>query len=246
MLEPTLNDVVGHAAFALTAAAYSMRRIVWLRAFAMVSLSLSIWYNLTLPSGVLWLVVGWLCVFFLLNLVRISVELVDNLEASIPPGDKRVLASTFPQMHSRDWQRIVRISERRDYSPGETLLHVGDATDTVSVLMRGHTCEHRADGRRVTRDPGTLWGELTFTLGEEFSGSPCAITAGNDGAFVMHIPNAKLRALATASPRLRAALHEGFVRSAGIKHGLLEHHWELPAPPRRVRKMAIVPAAAIG
>jgi hypothetical protein len=233
MFELSLNDAIGHAAFALTAAAYSMRRIVALRAFAMLSLSLSLWYNLTLPSGVLWLVVGWLSVFFIINVVRISFELVDNIEARVPPEEKRVLASAFPAMHTRDWRRLAAISRQQECAPGETLLCVGDQTDALAVLLRGSTIELRADGRRITRDPGTLWGELTFVLGEaEFAGSPCHIAAGTEGATVLLFPYTKLRSMATASPRLRAALHEGFVRSAGVKHGLLEHRWEIPVPPK--------------
>ena len=39
MMEVSLNEVAGHLAFALSACAYAMRRIVWLRAFSMVIIS---------------------------------------------------------------------------------------------------------------------------------------------------------------------------------------------------------------
>lgn len=235
-MELTVNDIAGHAAFALSACAYSMRRIVWLRAFAIASLALSLFYNLTLAGGPLWLVVFWLSVFLAINLARISLELLDHIEARIEPETKRLLASAFPTMHSRDWQRITRIAEKQLCAPGTTLLSVGDRTQAITVLLRGSTIEERADGRRISREPGTLWGELTYSLGDaEFSGSPCRITAGGQGATIIVIPYEPLRALATASPRLRAALSDGFVRSAGVKHGLLEHRWELPQSKVRER-----------
>lgn len=227
-MDITINEVAGHLAFGLSACAYSMKKIVWLRAFALASLSLSLYYNLTLPSGVLWLVVFWLCVFLAINVFRITSEIINSLEASVSPSMKRVLAAGFPEMHTRDWHRITKKATISRYAPGEILLDVGQQTSDFCLLIEGETAEWRPDGRKLIRSPGIFWGELTYMLGDaEFpAGSPCRITAGPRGATVMRITYPDLRALASESERLRAALAEGIVRSAGTKHGLLEHSWE--------------------
>jgi len=225
---------------------------VLLRAFAMVSLALGLYYNLTLEGGVLWLVVFWLSIFFCINTVRISTEIVDNMEAKLSPRMKMVLASAFPTMHTRDWSRIEKIASTKTYGPGEVMLDIGGHTNEISVLVSGESVEHRLDGRVLARQAGTFWGELTYMLGAcDFEqGSPCRIVAGEKGAVVLTIPYAPLRTLAARSERLRAALAEGVVRSAGTKHGLLDHSWESvkPAGPNRRRpapKISTQPGAAV-
>lgn len=223
MIDLSLNEIAGHAGFAISAVAYAMRNIVWLRAFALISLALSLYYNLTLEGGVLWLVVFWLSVFMLINLVRITSEIVDSLEAQVTPEMKRVMAVAFPKMHTRDWHRLVNAGELSTYGAGAVLLDLGDQTKEVSILVSGGTIESRPGSRVVHRQPGIFWGELTFFLGEnEFrKGSPVTITAGAEGATVLRISYAAIDALSKKSERLRAALAEGVVRSAGIKHGVI-------------------------
>ena len=62
---------VGFASFALSAAAWMMQRILWLRLTALCSGALGITYNGYLAmhadavtASELWKIVGWLCLFF--------------------------------------------------------------------------------------------------------------------------------------------------------------------------------------
>lgn len=228
-MDLTANEIAGHAGFAISAIAYAMRKIVWLRAFALISLGLSLYYNLTLEGGVLWLVVFWLTVFIVINLVQITLDIIENIEAPVPPEMKRVLASAFPKMHSRDWIRFVKAGRVTDHRRGEMLLDIGDQTEELAILINGGTIESRQGSSSVTREAGIFWGELTFFLGQdEFRrGSPVRIEAGPLGATVLRVSYSKIQALAARNERFRAALAEGVVRSAGIKHSVIT--WGIPA-----------------
>lgn len=57
------------------------------------------------------------------------------------------------------------------------------------------------------------------------------ITASAPGATILRVAYKDLQPLAHGSERLRAALAEGVVRSAGIKHSVIT--WGQPAAKRR-------------
>lgn len=217
----TAFNLVGHLSFALTAAAYLMTDIVKLRAIALISLAAGLVYNATLASGPLWLVIFWLSVFLCINVYRISKEVVDRLEISLPSHERALMVDTFPKMHSRDWRALMKIANRKVYQKGEVLLGLGDSTSAVCLLAGGQALETRVDGRATRRTPGAMWGELSFVTEDQFDGSPCTIVVSGSQAVVLEFPYEALHGLTAQNLRLRSALMEGFVRTAGLKHGLL-------------------------
>lgn len=217
----TAFNLVGHLSFALTAAAYLMTDIVKLRAIALISLAAGLVYNSTLSSGPLWLVIFWLSVFLCINVYRISREVVDRVEVSLPSQERALMVDTFPKMHSRDWRSLMKIATRKTCQKGEVLLGFGDSTQAVCLLANGQAMETRADGHATRRTPGALWGELSFVTDDQFDGSPCTIVVSSSQALVLEFPYEALHSLTSQNLRLRSALMEGFVRTAGLKHGLL-------------------------
>lgn len=219
----TIFEAVGHASFGLSAIAWTQRDIVTLRLFALLSLVLGLIYNATLPTGPLWLVLFWLSVFLCINVFRVGREIFDQLEVRLPTDTKVIAAETFPLMHTRDFARLAASAESIEYSFGDVLLDVGEATEHVCLLVRGHTTERREDWPEIIhRDAGVLWGELTFVIGaSQLDASPCKIVVESQRAIVWRWQYDTLRRLLVGNNRLHAALSDAFVRSAGFKHGLL-------------------------
>lgn len=220
-----LGMIAGHISFGMTAIAYSMKRILWLRVIAVCSLTLSLFYNATLESGPLWLVLFWLSVFLVIHLTRITMEVRNNIEAKLTPKQRRLHADAFPTMHSADFRKLWNASTFAKHTCGNTLLSVGSSTEAVSMVVEGGIVEHRADGRSITRDPGMFWGELSFMMSDEYDQSPCKIVGGEEGCTILSIPYTTLRNLISQNPRMKGGLYESFARSAGVKHGLLEMSW---------------------
>lgn len=213
-------NCVGMASFAASGAAYLMTNILKLRMLAIVSGVLGLVYNATLISGPLWLVLFWLGLFLLINTGRLVQAIVAEMECKLTPPDRALMVSTFPSMHSRDWALLRGIAKERECAAGDVLLDFGSHTESLSILERGCAEELRADGRVLRRTPSTMWGELSFVTEQQFDGSPCKITALSD-VVVLDFDYSDLAKLVNARPRLKAAMMEGFVRTAGLKHGLL-------------------------
>jgi hypothetical protein len=227
MLTFSFIDIIGHLSFGLTAVSFAMRRLVWLRVFAVASLLFGLFYNYAV--GPLWLVLFWLAIFLVINLTRIVLDIIANLEIKLPYAQKKLLFSAFPTMHSRDWQKLYACAKVKKYTAGEAMLEFDEETKAITLIAKGQALETRSRSQRRRRDdtikyrsPGTFWGELTFVIGnDQFNGSPCRITADTHGCEVIMWTYADLAELTEKNDRLRAALVDGFVRSAGLKHGLM-------------------------
>ncbi|HGY2474052.1 TPA: cyclic nucleotide-binding domain-containing protein [Pseudomonas aeruginosa] len=227
-------DLVGHASFLLTFLSFFQRSMVKLRLWAIaagvVGLTYNSWVHFHMPEGTgIWPVLLWMSVFLVQNIVLAVLQIRGEMEVGLRPSSRGLMCTAFPSMHSRDWAALM--SKRREVvlTSGDVLLKVGGQTECLMLLAEGRLDETRADGRQNTRSPGAMFGELTFVLGrDEFNSSPCRVSATSERALVYTWDYDTLGELAKSS-RFKAALEEGFVRSAGLKHGLLNSP-ESPSP----------------
>lgn len=218
--------VMGHVSFALTFASFAQRDIIRLRLIAVASLVLGLGYNIWINANMqgddnIWLVVGWLAVFLIQNIYFLVNAIREGLETSLSHDMRELMVQTFPMMHSRDWQHMVRTATVKRYCKDARVLCVGQATHALQLIATGTALETRAgENRTCTR--GTLWGELTYVMGKDyFNASPVDIVADSDELTVYEWEYGPLKAMAEKNLRLQAALQHGFVHSAGLKHGLL-------------------------
>ena len=221
----TIFSIIGHLSFALTFMSYAQKNLIHLRMIAVVSLTFGLVYNtyvnMKMPPGEdIRLVLGWLTLFLLQNLYLLIREIKDTLEVPLGAESKLLLACTFPKMHSKDWETLVQSAKTVEVKAGEVFLQVGKPTQSLWLSYAGWSEEVREGVRRECA-VGTLWGELTFILGENcFNASPVDLIAKTDMK-IYSWDYTQLRDLCSKNIRLNVALQHGFIYSAGLKHGLL-------------------------
>lgn len=219
-------SAIGHISFALTFLSYAQRDIIRLRMIAVASLICGLAYNGWVQSRLtgdedIWLVLFWLGIFLLQNIILLVREIRAGLEMTLPAESRSLMVSTFPMMHSRDWQALVGMAQVQTFSRGSHILKVGEATSSLQLIVSGFAKENRNGVDRLCAK-GTLWGELTYVMGDDhFNASPVTIAAESETLIVYSWPYDILREMAAKNIRLNAALQHGFVYSAGLKHGLL-------------------------
>lgn len=217
--------ILGHASFALTFLSYAQKSLIKLRMIALASLAVGLaynaWVNYNMPTGQdIWLVIGWLGLFFLQNLFLLFREIKNTLEVELETQSRALLVAAFPKMHSRDWLELLAAAERKPFKRGDVLLMKGSACDSLCLAAKGSVREDRSDQSRIC-PPATLFGELTFVMGEGcFNSSPVTITAESEGELLVW-RYSELNKVCDRNLRLCEALEHGFVWSAGVKHGLL-------------------------
>lgn len=230
-----LMDVLGHLSFLLTFLSFFQSDLIKLRLWAIsagiIGLIYNGWVHWHMPDGSgIWPVLIWMTIFMCQNITLAVLQIREAIEVRLHPASRNLMCASFATMHSRDWSRLAAARVERRLKPGEALLKAGDSTDCLMLLASGRLEERRLDGRTYLRIPGTIFGELTYMLGpEEYNSSPCTITAIDDDTVVYCWEYRTLKALARTL-RFKQALEDGFIRSAGLKHGLLDAGNRTSAP----------------
>lgn len=221
--------LIGNASFAASFLSYAQSDMIKLRLIAIVSLCMGLIYNtythLQMPEGQgIALVIFWLSVFLMQNIFKALSEVSQSIEAPLDAGERQLMVAGFPTMHSKDWELLAKHAQKWSLSKGEVILNAGDETTTLLLLAAGKAMETRMDSiSSLVRQPGTFWGELTWTLGKgRFDKSPCSVVVTSESAQLWHWDYETLDELTRKNPRMLASLRDGFLRSACFKHGLLK------------------------
>ena len=221
----TVLSIIGHLSFALTFLSYTQKSLIRLRSIAVASQILGLvyngWINYNMPEGQdINLVVFWLSTFLVLNVYMLQREIASTLEVSLPAEERELLVKSFPAIHSRDWVELMSKGNRKTFPRDAVLLSAGSPTDSLQMIVKGRAVEVRS-GATKECGSGTLWGELTYVMGNDYyNESPVDIIVTSESLSLIEWPYETLRSL-SKNQRLNAALQNGFVHSAGLKHGLL-------------------------
>lgn len=235
-----IATAIGHLSFLLSFFSWMQRGIIKLRMLAVASLSTGLIYNwyihLKMPEGEgIELVLFWLTVFLAQNIWMLISGIRDNMEVPLKTASKELLVHAFPTMHTADWKRLEEIAEIQTYKPGDVILNVGEPTKGLSLLASGVLIENR-DGVERICEKGSLWGEITMVLGEDFyNSSPVSILAKSEAA-VYFWSYEKMKHV-MQNQRLFGALMHGFVYSAGMKHALLWSEAKQIAARQKIKEM---------
>lgn len=228
-----LHELLGHVSFGLTALSWLMRSVVWLRLMAIIATALGIWFNYIIPGGPLWQVIGWLSLFEAINLVQVVMLIRDMSEVMLSNREKAVLVAAWPQMHSRDFRRLMGHGDMVELAPGADILSVGDSTDSLWLVVDGWMDEARDDGTQYQLGVGATIGGATFIARDDLGGSPSKVTAGERGVAVVKWRYAVLHTLVADHPRMGAPLYEGITRAMIVKYRMLREHESAPVASYR-------------
>lgn len=236
-----LHVLLGNLSFGLTAASWMLRSVLRLRLVAIAATAISIWFNYIIPQGPLWQVIYWLIFFEAINVVQVALLLRGMSEVALSNRDKAILVAAWPQMHSRDFSRLMAAGETVEYAPGTAVLEVGDGTDKLWLVVDGWLDEARDDGRNYRLGVGSTIGGATFIARDNLGGSPSRVSAGLRGVAVVRWSYPHLRAMIEKKPRMGAPLYEGITRAMIVKYRMLREHEAAPVTSyRSIDRMLLI------
>jgi CRP-like cAMP-binding protein len=157
----SLNNWPGHLSYVLIAVSYWLTNMFWLRAVAVVGLSLEILY-FWLSGGDLRAGIGWDLVFISINLYQIYRLVKDRLSLRLPEPDREVLRGALTGLDDAQIARLLVAGEFCDVAAGTMLAEENKSLDKLYFICAGQL-KVTIGGREVSLlGRGNFVGEVAF------------------------------------------------------------------------------------
>ena len=157
----SLNNWPGHFSYVLIAVSYWLTDMFWLRAVAVIGLSLEILY-FWLSGGDLRTGIGWDLIFISINLYQIYRLVKDRLSLRLPEPDRALLRSVLTGLDDSQIARLLAAGDFRDIADGTTLAEENEPLDRMFFICSGRVRVTIA-GREVSYlERGNFVGEVAF------------------------------------------------------------------------------------
>jgi hypothetical protein len=160
-----------HAANVLLLVAYSVRDILWLRLFAVVSALIAIPYFVLQPTP-LWVPIGWSAVFAAINLFQSWRLFMERRPVKLTPEEEEVRRLVFEDLPSRKVLQVLSVGSWITAETGERMIERGKCPEGVSLIVRGTVRVARKEGVLGDLVAGNLVGSALL-----LSGTPSDVDA---------------------------------------------------------------------
>lgn len=189
-------EVLIHVGFSLSALAFLVRDILWLRLLAITSYTLFVVFQLSRAEGPIWQVVGWYAVFITINLGHAAYLIYERRLQHLSPEEESLRRLAFAAMDPVAVKRLLRRGSWVELPPGEHLTYEGRPPRDLLLIARGEVVVQVSDALIARLGPGRFVGEIAFLTASHASATT---TVAGD-------PGTRLRGITWDQARLRQRL----------------------------------------
>lgn len=220
----SIYELTGHVTFALVAASYLVKDILWLRLLAVAASCAGIAYNYLVPSPPLWLVIYWNIFFLAINLYQIAAAIRERREVSFTEEERELYETLFRNFAPFEFMKLLRAGRWLVAEEGQVLAQEGEPLASVMLVYNG-AVEVEAEGSVVARlKDGSFVGEMSFISG----GEATATVRAAERTRYLCWPKEDLRQLLRRNPGMSFAMQT--VLSTDLTKKLLRGSHGMPAP----------------
>ena len=204
--EITIWQMAGNLSFALTAFSFYVKDILVLRGLSILSGAVGVLYNYFLPQGALWLVIFWLCVFMVINALRIAHLVMERRGVSFSDEERELYETIFRQFSPVEFMKLLRLGEWRAADDGEVLAVEGDEVSDLKMIYNGEVIIEKGGAEVARSRDGTMIGEMSFIHG----GAATATVRAARPTRYLAWPKDELRKLLNRNPTMDVAMSAVF------------------------------------
>jgi hypothetical protein len=161
-----LTEFLVHAGYILTATAFLLRDILWLRLLAIAAnlcVGLAAYFAGMDPH---WVVVAWAAAFVAINLGHSSWLIYERYLQRLSDEEQRLYDCCFQALDPVSVRKLLRRGEWIDFAAQDCLAHQGIHLDRLLLVSSGEAAV-LLGGRSVARlAPGKFVGEISFLSGD--------------------------------------------------------------------------------
>lgn len=198
----SIYELTGHFCFALVAASYLVKDILWLRLLAVAASVAGIAYNYFVPSPPLWLVIYWNLLFLSINLYQIAAIVRERRGVAFTEEERELYETLFRDFAPFEFMKLLRAGRWLTAARGEVMAREGEPLAEVMLVYNG-SVSVEVGGSEVARlRDGSFIGEMSFISGGEATASVKAL----EETRYLSWPKRELRALLNRNPSMRFAM----------------------------------------
>ena len=197
------HDAFGHISYLLIAISYYLTRMFWLRALAVLGLSLEILY-FHFSGGALNAGIAWNLIFITINLYQLWHLIADTRQARRRAPDHTLLRQgMLATLDDAQLGRLFRMGSWRDLAAGTVLTRQGQTVPELYLLCLGHAIVKVDDVAIARLAPGNFVGEIAF-----LANTPACATVTTEGsARIFAFDPARLRRLIARDEQIAVMMH---------------------------------------
>jgi CRP-like cAMP-binding protein len=159
-----LNLLV-HFSNVLMLLSYSVRKILWLRWFAVAAALTNIPYFLLQPHT-LWPPVIWATIFTAINLYQILRIYLERRPVVLSDEEQKLYEMSFKALRPREFISLLMAGEWKTAGPGETVLAEGKPVSSICVAISGTLKVCKGGKDLMPLKPGHLIGTALVLTGQ--------------------------------------------------------------------------------
>jgi hypothetical protein len=211
-MQQFLNDffnptaIPGHISYCLLITSMLMRRMLFLRLFAIGAGSFSGTYYALHGDSVL---LFWEFVFTSVNVIQLLILLIENRLSRFTPEEQTFIDRALRGVEKAHARRLIRLGEWREVGDGTTLIDEDTTPSHLYFIVNG-AADIRRHGRNVgVVGPGDFLGEMSYLTGKQATATVTTVTPVR----VLCFERETLHAHLAKNPEVRHSLEGGFNRN---------------------------------
>ncbi len=199
-------NIVGHIAYVFLIVSMMMRRMHWLRVFAIAAGSISAIYYFILGDYVS---VFWESLFSLVNVIQLTLLAIENRRGKFTDEEQLFFESVLRNVERAHARKLISAGKWEDVLPGDVLVTENTWPKRLKFIVSGHAKISMEEKDIAFVGPGDFLGEMSYLTGKAASATATAVTPVRYISF----ERAKLETHLDKHSDLRHALEAGFNRN---------------------------------
>lgn len=166
MNELSLAEISGHIAYTLIFFSFLVRKMLYLRVFAIIASLFSTYYNFKVAGGPIWVPIQWNGVFIAVNLYHIAMIIHKLRPVKLTEEQDRIHQKLFTSMQDIDFRNFFDLGYTRTYNAKNILIEQGEELPALFLILSGDV-SILIDGKKVASlEANQFVGEMSFLTRE--------------------------------------------------------------------------------
>jgi hypothetical protein len=158
-------EFAAHIASILTAIAYLVKDILWLRFLTVLACICGIVFNYFVPATPLWVVIYWNLLFMAINIVQIGIIFKERSEVDFTEEEKELYETLFKNFAPFEFMKLLRVGQWLEAKKDQVLAVEEKKLDEVMLIYNGLVSVETGGETVAQLRDGNFIGEISFLRG---------------------------------------------------------------------------------